>query len=154
MSRNNNYNGKLTIGSGLIPANKQEFPLMDAHDVLAGANNLRLDDALSGIMEALDNISTFDGVIEQTTGESTTAVMSQYAVTYALSNSRYIKNLVLKSNANVRWTSTIQISPDGVRRVLQYEGGNPVPPIQTYANSLRWEDILPIPEMDDDLVEK
>jgi hypothetical protein len=86
MSRNPNYGGRVSVNSGLIPANKQEFPLMDAHDVLAGENNLRLDEKLESIDKTLGGFTETGAIkIEDTVyGTSETTAPSQKAVHDAL----------------------------------------------------------------------
>ena len=52
MGRLDSYNGSIELISGIKPKNSNDFPLVEAHDVLVGENNRRLDNAV----DDLDNL--------------------------------------------------------------------------------------------------
>lgn len=47
MAKLSDYKGSIDLISGIRPKNNGEFPLMEAHDILVGANDKRLDTALA-----------------------------------------------------------------------------------------------------------
>lgn len=49
MNRLNSYKGTIEVNSGFKPKNDNTFPLMEAHDVVVGENDERLDDRLNNI---------------------------------------------------------------------------------------------------------
>ena len=53
MERNKDYTGNVELAWGLKPKNNGTFPLMEARDILVGSDDLRLDDKLSNIDNAL-----------------------------------------------------------------------------------------------------
>jgi hypothetical protein len=76
------------LTSGLMPKNNNDFPLMEAHDVLAGESNLRLDEKLESIDKTLGGFTETGAIkIEDTVfGTSETTAPSQKAVNDALSS--------------------------------------------------------------------
>lgn len=58
MARLTNYTASVEIQSGMKPKNNQDFPLMEAHDIVVDENGTRLD-------EAIGTIRVFDVTSEQ-----------------------------------------------------------------------------------------
>lgn len=49
MDRLDSYKGTIEVNSGFKPKNDNEFPLMEAHDIVVGEDDERLDDRLNNI---------------------------------------------------------------------------------------------------------
>lgn len=54
MAKSENYTGNVELIDGLIPANGEDFALMDAHYVMTEGGT-RLDEKLNGIVEEVLN---------------------------------------------------------------------------------------------------
>lgn len=66
MSKLPNYKGSIDLISGLRAKNSGDFPLMEAHDVLADENGTRLSNAILGITTAAE----MDAILAGATGAS------------------------------------------------------------------------------------
>ena len=51
MAKSSDYTGNVELIDGLIPANNQDFPLVDAHYVLS--DGVRLDKRLEGLADEI-----------------------------------------------------------------------------------------------------
>ncbi len=56
MAKLPDYKGSVDLISGIRPKNGGDFPLVEAHDILVGNNDKRLDEALGDIESGLDSI--------------------------------------------------------------------------------------------------
>lgn len=79
MAKCDSYKGSVEVVSGLVPKNGRDFPILDAHYILVGDGDQRLDDYLRELLTGSSlniGFSVEEGVLKVVSGGATSAQLS------------------------------------------------------------------------------